>query len=79
MSKPNLPVVIYGARGPDVSPIVMLHRESDGFVTFHRKDAHGRFQNLVAIPAAELRQWFPDFVGQLTEDSYFSFKRFLSG
>ena len=79
MSKTNQPAVIYDSRAPNVHPIVALHRNSDGFVTFHRKDAHGNFIDLVAVPAVELTQWFPNFVDYLAEDSYYSLNAFYKG
>ena len=61
--------------GPDVHPIAKLHRGTDGFVTFHHID-DDRFDNLYAVPAAELEQMFPQFIEHLQQDSYFSINAF---
>lgn len=47
---------------PSLLPIVRLHRDHDGFVTFHRKDAYGRFEDMFAIRATELENYFPQFI-----------------
>ena len=64
--------------GPDVSPILMLHRGADGFVTFH-ETASGRWKDLVAVPAAELNQCFPELIEQLEVDSFYSINQFFKG
>jgi hypothetical protein len=65
-------------QGPDVSPIVSMHRNHDGFVTFHRKEEEG-FKNLHSIRANELQTIFPQFIPQLLEDSFFSINAFWRG
>lgn len=66
----NLPEM-YVPASPDLVPIEAIHRNGDGFVTFHRKDGE-RFLDLGAVRASELRQMFPSFAHELVSDSYFS-------
>jgi hypothetical protein len=49
----------------------MLHRNHDGFVSFHRK-VDGKFEDLFSIPARELDGIFPQLSPLLERDSYFS-------
>jgi hypothetical protein len=53
-----------------------IHREHDGFVTFHRKASDGAWSDLVAVRAADLATMFPAFSAALTRDSYFSVNAF---
>ena len=58
--------------------IQQLHRESDGYVTFHRidRDDGDRFHNLAAIRASDLDRVFPEFIEYLSRDSFFSVNAF---
>lgn len=67
--------------GPDVSPILELHRAPDGYVAFGRKPLvpkigrNGQpigYENLFSIKVAELRGMFPQVASWLTRDAYFT-------
>ena len=59
--------------GPDVRPLVYLHRGHDGFVSFARKVNDGAdFENLFSIKAADLEECFPQLLPTFETDSYFS-------
>lgn len=62
--------------GPDLAPILRIHREHDGFVTFHRKATDGAWSDLVAVRATDLATMFPAFSAALAADSYFSINAF---
>lgn len=61
---------------PDMKPIVMLHRNHDGFVSFHRKDENGDHQDLFSVPAKTLDGIFPQLSPLLEKDAYFSVNGF---
>ncbi len=58
--------------GPDIGPILLIHRHVDGVITFHHKPAEGTFQNLFGIRAQYLAGMFPEFQRRLEHDSYYS-------
>lgn len=59
--------------GPDVRPIIELHRGNDGFVAFQRKRADGTFERVCSVRASELDQLFPEFIApHVDEESYFT-------
>ena len=59
--------------GPDVQPIMELHRGNDGYVAFQRKRADGTFERVCSVRASELAQLFPEFIApHVDEESYFT-------
>jgi hypothetical protein len=62
----------------DPCPIALLHRGTDGYISFHRKDS-GTFQNLFSVRAAALDRWFPKIRPYLGQDSYFSVNSYYRG
>jgi hypothetical protein len=62
---------------PDVLPILAIHRDQDGLVTFHRKSGPSeKFENLEAIRAKDLPKRFAGLREKLNCDSYFSINSF---
>ena len=61
--------------GPDVTVPLELHRGHDGNVTFHRKHS-GKWEDIAAIPATELENYFPQMRSLLLKDAYFSLHGF---
>jgi hypothetical protein len=61
---------------PHVGPIVSIHRGANGYVCFGRKVHDNGWQNLPSIPVAKLETMFPEFVADLTRDSYFTLNTF---
>ena len=77
MGKANAQKPVFIEPGaPDVGPILHLHREKDGFVTFHRFGEDGRFASVAAIPTADLEGCFPGFVEELDRDAFYSVNSF---
>lgn len=63
--------------GPEVLPLLAIHRHDDGVVTFHRKGSQaGTFENLFGIRPRDLPNLFPQFAKELDRDSYFSINAF---
>jgi hypothetical protein len=58
--------------GPDVTPLLALHRNGDGYVAFGRKNAEGKWSDLWSIQARHLREMFPQFRADLMRDAYYS-------
>jgi hypothetical protein len=61
--------------GPELGPIMALHRHQDGYISFAVARDEGNdkyFKPLVAIRRDELAQYFPEFRDQLLKDSYVS-------
>jgi len=56
--------------GPYVKPILRIHQD-DGYVPFGRKLDDESWENLPVIPVKKLQAMFPQFVDELTRDSYF--------
>src|SRR5438309_2200471 len=56
---------------PYVEPILRIHQGPDGYVRFARKLDEDVWDNLPAISLAKLARMFPQFVQELTRDSYF--------
>jgi hypothetical protein len=56
---------------PQLEPILVLHDNHDGYVTFSVK-SDDDFRNQVAIRADELRNYFPQFLTDLAKDSLVS-------
>lgn len=70
-------------RQPSLAPIELLHRRGDDehSIVFARKtwlNGKDSFEPLCNVPVDELRGWFPVFVDQLQEDSFFSVNGFLT-
>jgi hypothetical protein len=66
-------------QGPDWYPIAQIHRAADGLITFHKKvqgDQGEEWKNLFSICAADLQQYFPEFVEEIEQDAYFSLHTF---
>lgn len=63
---------------PDWYPIAQIHRAHDGLITFHRKEQRDGDEDFYsfAIQAADLQQFFPEFVEDLERDAYFSLHGF---
>jgi hypothetical protein len=59
------------SKGAEFSPIEVIHRHSDGVVTFHKKE-EDLFDNLFAIRAEHLSSILPDVRGQLESDAFMS-------
>jgi len=57
--------------GPDINMVKTVHRQQDGYVTFHTKK-NGNFKNLFAISMNELDSMFPSIIEHLIQDSYMS-------
>lgn len=64
-----------GPKGPQAEPILTIHRHTDGYVTFHRKNSES-WEELFAIRADKLDSLFPTFRRELERDSYFSVNSF---
>jgi hypothetical protein len=62
--------------GPDVTPLMALHRGGDGYVAFGCKNAEGTFAHLWSIQARHLRETFPQFREWLLSDAYYSINSF---
>lgn len=62
--------------GPVWEPIMEIHRDPDGYVSFHKKDENGVFQDLWSIQAGELSGYFPAFIEHLARDGFFSINSF---
>ena len=66
---------VFGGTGMSLEPITRIHRGQDGFVTFHLiRDDH--VVNDCAVKVSELSGIFPQFVGELEKDFYFSLNSF---
>ena len=63
--------------GPELSPIIQLHRHPDGVITFARKTPDGAFHNIGGIRPAQLQSMFPQFREELERDSFFSVNAFF--
>ena len=68
---------------PSLAPIALLHRPGDDehSVSFARKTwFHGQecWEDVCNVPAKELREWFPELVDQLQEDSFYSVNGFMT-
>ena len=63
------------SEGPDLEPILSLHRRNDGYVTFHRQQS-GDWQNLFSVKASDLDGYFPQMSPLLERDAYFSINAF---
>lgn len=61
--------------GPQLEPILELHRAPGAYVTFHRI-ANGRFENLAALKREDLQSIFPSMRQELERDSYYSLNSF---
>jgi hypothetical protein len=64
---------------PTADPIMMIHRNHNGFITFHTKDDDGTFENLFAVPANELSTYFPGFLPDLDQNSFYSVNGYYKG
>lgn len=66
---------VYGHDGMSLDPILRIHRQPDSYVTFHLiRD--GDVVNDCAVKVSELNGIFPQFVGDLERDFYFSLNSF---
>jgi len=63
---------------PDLLPIDRLHRGSDGYISFHSKNADNPdgLNNLFSVRADELSEYFPQFIEQLDRNGYYSINGF---
>ena len=55
----------------DFGPIEIIHRGADGWIEFSRKQG-GAFKKIGGFRIDELKNYFPELVSQLEEDSYFT-------
>jgi len=64
---------------PDLTLTLEIHsrngRTHGEYITIHRK-VGSRFEDLVAVKASELREYFPALIGLLDADAYFSINAF---
>lgn len=63
------------ARGLDLNPLLLLHRHSDGFVTFHSLTDRS-FRDVNAVRGSALRKYFPFLGAELDEDGLVSINAF---
>ena len=56
---------------PQLAPIRALHRHKDGFITFSAR-SDDDFRNVIGIRCDELETYFPQFIEQLSKDSFVS-------
>ena len=63
----NTALAEYGANGPDLAPIIRIHRH-EGRVVFAR---NGDFTKAIAVDLHDLATWFPAWRDELLRDSYF--------
>jgi hypothetical protein len=63
--------------GPGLGPIQLIHRHTDGVITFHTK--RKTFKNLIGIRAAALERSFPKLAAKLRQDAYFSLNAYWYG
>lgn len=63
--------------GPQVEPILAIHRGGDGFVSFHRLAEGAKWENLFSVRADNLDSMFPAFREELLRDSYYSVNSFF--
>lgn len=79
---PSPPEPVYAATipwldGPDLEPILELHRGPDGFVRFFVRKDDGDLQPVASIRVDTLRQkWLPGFLDRLSVDSYLTVNSF---
>ncbi len=74
----NVSQEVYGSSAMSLDPILKIHRMPDSFVTFHQfRD--GELVNDCAVKVSELNGIFPQFVGELERDFYFSLNSFGPG
>ncbi len=62
--------------GPDLAPILQLHRGKDSYVTFHSKEPGEGFKNLRAVRVSHLSHVFPSILDELQRDALFSINGF---
>jgi hypothetical protein len=62
--------------GPQVDPILGIHRGEDGFVSFSRKTQDGEWQELASVRSDSLASMFPEFRAELMRDSYYTVNSF---
>jgi hypothetical protein len=63
------------APGPDLDPILNLHRADDGYVTFH-VFRDGELKSDCSVRRGKLANLFPEFRDELQRDGYFSVNAF---
>jgi hypothetical protein len=63
--------------GPQVDPILAIHRGEDGFVSFSRKTQDGEWQELASVRSDSLSSMFPEFRAELIRDSYYTVNSFF--
>lgn len=74
----NIAQEVYGSSAMSLDPILRIHRMPDSFVTFHQfRD--GELVNDCAVKVSELNGIFPQFLGELERDFYFSLNSFGAG
>lgn len=65
----------FGANGPDLAPIIKIHRH-EGRVFFAR---NGDFTKAIAVDVNDLATWFPAMRNELLQDSYFGINGYPLG
>jgi hypothetical protein len=65
----------------DCEPVLSLHRASDGFIAFARKNEKQTtgWEDLYSVRASDLRGMFPTMRQHLVDDSYFSINAMYRG
>lgn len=63
--------------GPDLAPIMAMHRSHDGWIAFATKNSHdAQYQTLWSVRAKDLEGYFPQLIPALDADAYFSINGF---
>lgn len=71
----NTALAEYGTNGPDLEPIIKIHRH-EGRVLFAR---NGDFTKAIAVDVHDLATWFPAMRNELLQDSYFGINGYPLG
>jgi hypothetical protein len=66
---------VYGSDGMSLDPILRIHRQPDAYVTFH-SIRDGEIASDCAVKISELNGIFPQFVGDVEKEFYFSLYSF---
>jgi hypothetical protein len=68
--------IVWKREGPQVDPILVIHRGHDGYVSFAPKNESGQWEELASVRADKLASIFPEFRDELVQDSYFGVNAF---
>ncbi len=68
--------LVWVNEGPQVDPILGIHRGEDGFVSFSRKTQNGEWQEFASVRSDSLATMFPEFRAELMRDSYYTVNSF---